>query len=148
MGRSITTFGKDHQPKNRTPRTGRPGWRRLILEALEQEGYSEKDFVKALVSKAFDKGDQHSINVLIELVKRLDPIAKAHWPHVEFDFDVNATPVQKIDSVMVKVAAGEIPPDVGAMLVEMIKTGVIVMESTELAERLANIERMLQEQEA
>lgn len=137
-------FSKDYQPDNRNKRG--PGWRKIILEELEKEGVSENEFVKKLLTIALNPRPEErnlSLPVLIELIHRLSPPEKNQFRYVEFDFDANATPVQKIDSVLKRVSMGQIAPDVAAVVVDMIKSGVEVFEATELAERMERIEELL-----
>ena len=144
-GRGGKRFSADYQP-NRAPRGF--GWRRIILEELEREGYSENDFVRAVILRAFNPEDKASTAALCELIARLAPMKKAQFETVEFKFDNSQTPSEKIDSVLQEVAAGGIAPDVAAVIVDMIKSSVEIKEATELADRMERIEEMLAAQDA
>ncbi len=51
--------------------------------------------------------------------------------------------VEKIDAVIAATAQGELPADLAALLVGIMKTRVDVHETTELAARLAALEAAL-----
>jgi len=44
------------------------------------------------------------------------------------------------------VATGEVPADVGKMMADILKVGLDVQETTELAARLERLEKLLEEQ--
>ena len=77
------------------------------------------------------------------LIKKMYPDSKASNDPVSFGYDKAATASEKAESVMEAVAAGDIPPDIGATLIGMIKDTIAITESTELIKRLEDIEKKL-----
>lgn len=131
------TFTSENQPKKRKgkhPRT-------KILEAMERQGETEEGFYDLLVSRAFnDVDDNFSFG---ELLKRFSPVYKQVAPPIEFEFPKTGLPHEQAASVMNAVAAGQIPPDIGATFVTAIKSMVDIEESTELKKRIEQLEDML-----
>ena len=78
-----------------------------------------------------------------ELLTRVAPAAKPVAPSVQFDFPEDGTPVAQVDAVLRAVAAGKVSPDVGQQLVAMIRGKLDVLEISELADRLASVEKAL-----
>jgi hypothetical protein len=137
MGNEATRFTADRQP---TRRRGKE-LRTRILEAIKEETkLNEKGFYKTVAKKAISEGDTVMMK---ELLTRIAPATKPIAPAVQFDFPENGTPVQQVDSVMVAVATGKVSPDVGQQLVSMIRGKLDVLEISELADRLAQVEKAL-----
>lgn len=151
-------FSSDHQPANR----GRRGKdkRTLLLEAimetvnattegslkdihLRDKDEAEKLFNMTLVSRAMNRNDSASAALMKEMLDRLHPTNKATLPAIEFPFRENGSASEKIEDVQAAVADGTLPVDMGNTMVNMIVAGIKVFEVTELAERLARIEEML-----
>lgn len=129
-------FSKESQPVNKR---GRTKYNKL-LEALEGAGYSEQQFYEYIVNVAMNDGDTV---ILKEILTRFCPASKPSAQEINFEFPKDGTPVQKIDSVITGVANGEIPADLGKLVVDMIKTSLDVEEITELAQRLEKLEEMI-----
>lgn len=151
-------FSSDRQPAVR----GRRGKDKatLLLEALmavvnkaaEEDPdivpVSNKDdalqmFNMHLVGRALNSRDSASQGLLKEMLDRLHPTSKATLPAIEFPFRENGSASDKIEDVQAAVASGLLPVDMGNTMVNMIVAGIKVFEVTELAERLARIEEML-----
>lgn len=130
------TFSKESQPVNKR---GRTKYNKL-LEALQGAGYDEQKFYEHVVNVAIGDGDTV---ILKEILTRFCPASKPSAQEIHFNFPANGTPVQKIDSVITGVADGEIPADIGKLVVDMIKTSLDVEEITELAQRLEKLEEMI-----
>ncbi|WP_231941251.1 hypothetical protein [Burkholderia sp. PAMC 28687] len=80
-----------------------------------------------------------------ELLMRVAPVSKPVAPDVRFDFPESGSPVEQVDAIMKAVSEGKVPADVGQMLVNMIRAKLDVLEISELADRLAAIEKQLAE---
>lgn len=135
-------FSPEYQPEKK-PRG--KGWRTKILDALQEEGKSEDDFIRYVLSRAFNPDDPLSGKLLELVINRLSPMQKAVMPTYGFKWEDGLTPAQKVDRIIDAVANEELPADVANMLVGMIKDGLIIMDITELADRLERVEKLLQE---
>lgn len=151
------TFSSENQPANRRPR-GKDK-RNLLLESLmavvnvDEDGEfkgvvkdrdaAERLFNMELVKRALNVRDAASAQLMKEVLERLYPTSKATLPAIEFPFRDNGSASEKIEDVQAAVANGTLPVDMGNTMVNMIVAGIKVFEVTELAERLARIEEML-----
>ncbi len=135
-------FSADYQP-DRKPRG--KGWRTKILEALQEQGKTEEDFIRYVLTRAFNPDDPLSGKLLELVINRLSPMQKAVMPTYGFKWEDGLTPVQKVDRIIEAVANEELPADVANMLVSMIKDGLVILETTELVQRLEALERLLAE---
>lgn len=135
MGRP-GTFSVDMQP---IKRRGKARYSKLV-DALKAKGYSEQLLYEKIVEIALGEGD---VTLLKEIMTRFCPPSKPSAQDITFDFPEAGTAVQKIDSVIAGVAAGDIPADIAKLVVDMIKTSLDVEEVTELAQRLERIESII-----
>lgn len=136
-----TRFSKTRQPARRNPT--RTSWRQKVIDALKEQELTEDDFVAFCVKKALDDSYPNQSKLIDVVINRLEPVKKAVMPTYKFKLDPKATPADKIDKIIEAVAREEIPPDVASLLVNMVKTGQEVRETTELVERLERVEQML-----
>lgn len=137
MTNEATRFSKDRQP---TRRRGKE-LRTRILEAIKEETkLNEKGFYKQVAKMAISNGDTVMMK---ELLTRIAPATKPIAPAVQFDFPEDGTPVQQVDAVVLAVSTGKVSPDVGQQLVAMIRGKLDVLEISELADRLAQVEKAL-----
>jgi hypothetical protein len=111
----------------------------MVLEALKKNGKTEQEFIELLVNKAVTDGGVY----LTELMKRYYPHNKQTYDVIEFEYDPAWTAVEKADKVMVAISNGDLPPDIGVMLIEGIAKALGIEEVTELAKRLEAIEKLL-----
>lgn len=135
-------FTSEYQPEKK-PRG--KGWRTKILEALQEEGKTEEDFIRYVLSRAFNPDDPLSGKLLELVINRLSPMQKAVMPTYGFKWEDGLTPAQKVDRIIDAVASEELPADVAALLVGVIKDGLAILESTELVIRLEKLEQLLQD---
>lgn len=135
-------FSSDNQPRNRVKT-----YRTVLLEALKaaNKPMSEEEFITHYIDKALSEGDA---GMLREIFLRLNPVPKPVAPPVEFDFPADGTPVEKMDAIIAGIASGSVPTDLGKMMAEIIKAGMDILETTELAARLERLEKLLEEQSA
>ena len=140
MSNEATRFSADRQPTRRRGKDQRT----KILEAIkEKTKLNEKGFYKKVAERALTDGDTLMMK---ELLTRVAPAAKPVAPSVQFDFPENGTPVEQVDAVLRAVAAGKVSPDVGQQLVAIIRGKLDVLELSELADRLAAVEKALEAQ--
>lgn len=135
-------FTSENQPEKK-PRG--KGWRTKILEALADEGKTEDDFIRYCLSRAFNPDDPLSGKLLELVINRLSPMQKAVMPTYAFKWEDGLTPAQKVDRIIDAVANEELPADVAALLVGVIKDGLVILETTELVIRLEKLEKLLAE---
>lgn len=150
-------FGEGQKQGNRT--IGARNKRTIMLEALHREVVDEHGevfesreaaelaFMQKLVRRAQDTKDKASVVFAKEILDRLCPADKATLPTYTFEMDESAPATERIDSIAGAVSRGEIPADVGNMLVNMVSAGVRVEETTEMLARIARLEQMLMELE-
>ena len=62
---------------------------------------------------------------------------------VKFTFPSNGSDVEKALAVLESIANGELPPDVGQMIVSVIKDNSIIEANTDLKERITRLEAVL-----
>lgn len=136
-------FSSDKQPDPSARKPRGKGWRTLILEEFEKKGLSESAFIEYVISRALDKADAQSGKLLGDLISRLDPAPKSTAPLVTFEFPVDGSMVEKIDSIIKATSEGTLPADLAQMIAGMLKTRMDIEEVTELAERLAKLEQMV-----
>lgn len=135
MANKSTQFSADRQPTNRRGKSKST----LIEEALKRKSLTVEDFYDNLLNQALGG----EVSLMREVLIRLHPASKQTAPLINFQYPENGTPVEKIEAIIKAVAAGEIPPDVGKQVVDIIKIGIDVQEVTELMERVAKLEKIL-----
>lgn len=133
---TTTSFGTDNQPKNRRGKS----FKTMVVEALKKHGKTEDEFVELLVQRAVSDGGVY----LTELMKRYYPHNKQTYDVINFEYDTSWSSVQKADKIMESVAAGEMPPDIGMLLIDGIAKSLGIEEVTELAKRLEALEKKLE----
>ncbi|VVD90822.1 hypothetical protein PCO31110_01610 [Pandoraea communis] len=134
-----TRFTSDNQPAKRRGKTPKT----LLLEALKNEaGIDEAAFYELIVRRAITGEDPMLTR---EILARLQPIHKATLPDVQFEIPRGTAPVDKVVAIIDAVADGKCPPDVGDMMIGMIKNMLDIYNVTELAEKVRRIEERLGE---
>ena len=101
---------------------------------------AEKAFITHAAKRAFDSTDNTSGTVLNEFLKRTFPPLKQTQEAVSFEFPSDGTPSEKAFAVVDAISAGLLPADVGQTVIAIIKDSVVIKESTELEERIAQLE--------
>jgi len=132
----MSRFTSDNQPKDR-PGRGKSE-RTKILEAMKRTGKSEEGFYDLLVEKAHNPEDSFAFG---ELLKRLAPIKKSVAPLINFKLPEDAKPHEKADYVIKAIANGDIPADIGAIVITSITSMLKIQEVTDFEERLSDLER-------
>lgn len=140
----VAKFSSEYQPASRGI-----NYRSRLIEALKRCGMGEEEFLDAFIKTSIDMSEKNpaqGIQMLKEIFMRISPVQKSMSPPVEFKYKKGSTPVEQIDDVIHAVSQGELPIDVAAQVVAMIKTGLDVKEITELAERLERLEKLMEMQ--
>ena len=146
-------FTSENQPETRRTRNKLT----LVLEAIQDaellgtnpetsKENVEKAVFKFLAQTAFYPTEENAslaAPCLNLLIKKAWPDSKPAAEKVEFSYDRADTAANNAHRVIEKVASGEIPPDIGQMLIGMIKDSIAINESTELVKRLEELEQML-----
>lgn len=132
---TATSFSSENQP---TKRRGK-SFKTMVVDALRKHGKTEEEFIELLVQKAIVDGGVY----LTELMKRYYPHNRQTYDVIEFEYDTSWTATQKADRIMTAVSVGDMPPDVGMMLIDGIAKSLGIEEITDLAERLAKLEEII-----
>lgn len=132
---TTTSFSTESQPANRRGKS----FKTMVIDALRKNGKTEEEFIELLVQKAVADGGVY----LTELMKRYYPHNKQTYDVINFEYDPEWTAVQKADKIMASVAMGDMPPDIGMLLIDGIAKSLGIEETTELARRLDAIEKQL-----
>lgn len=103
----------------------------------------ETAYIGHIAERAFDSDDKDSGTLLKETLSKSYPGLKSTLPSINFDLPKDATPLQKANAILDAVASGNIPPDVGAILVQAAKHTIDIEMATELKERMDKIEESL-----
>lgn len=145
----MTRFTSSNQPKPENRSGGQSNFYKTVITELHRqfdEGKVEgfDSFEKWLVHKAlFSEGPY-----MDAILRRVMPSSKATYPTIEFEYDPAWTHVEKADSIMASMASGEMPPDIGHMLIDGLQKMLGIEEVTELAKRLEALEVRLNAKEA
>jgi len=131
-----TSFSEDKQPTKRRGKSERT----KILEAMSRQSKTEEEFYDLLITRAFNPEDQFGYG---EMLKRISPIPKQVSPSIKFDFDKDLKPHQQAAQIMDAISDGEVPPDLGVLFVQAIKSMIDIEEYTDLKDRIESIEKSL-----
>jgi len=123
--------GVSGNPAGRPP--GRPDRRLLATQAALDE---MKNIVQMLVNRALE-GDTNAASIVLAKVL---PSVKAHAAPVEFDYDTSAPISDQVSAVIEGISRGQVPPDVGRLVIESIKALADVRATEELAARIEALE--------
>jgi hypothetical protein len=95
--------------------------------------------LQRVVESALD-GDTTSAALVLN---RVLPALKAQAERVSFDFDVNAPLAQQVEAVLVAIAGGDVPADMGKSIIESISALAGIKQIDELEQRLNALEGKL-----
>ena len=141
------TFSSEYQPDPSRRSGGPQSGVKKLRDALERkfssggvEGFDTFD--DWLVHKALEEG-----GVYLQIVaSRAVPTYKPTLEPIKIEYDKNGTAVEKASAVYNAVADGEIPADVGSMLIDSLSKMLNIEELTDLKARLERIEEILNKQ--
>jgi len=137
------------------PDRGR-GFKSMLFEVIREESQldlnpkstrveAEKAFIRHASSRAFDTEDSSSATILNEFMRRSFPPLKPTSEAIKFDFPVEGSATDKALAVIKAISNGDIPVDVGQIIVGIIKDSVLIEEGTDLKERIAKLEALINE---
>ena len=126
----------------------------LLFDAIREEsliGSSHNDtkedierhFLTHIAKRAFDSEDKDSGSLLKETLNKSYPGLKSTMPSINFHLPDNAKPIEKAEAILKAVSDGEIPPDVGALLIQAAKYTIDIEMATDIKERMDKIEEAL-----
>lgn len=130
-----------------------------MLEAIRDVCGTEQDFLKKVVvvglggwTQPEQKEDEDPVEPVFQnpnpalltlVLNRIEPPLKAIAPMVDFNFDANAKPHNQANQILKAISSGKIPPDIGQMFIQSIKSMIDIEEYTSLKERIEQIEKSL-----
>jgi hypothetical protein len=147
MAKSTTTLKKGDS----LPGRGMSNKNR-ILEAFRLESFEslnekstrdecEVAYFRCIVKKAKDPEDKDSGMMLKLLGDKGWSSMKPTLGCVEFEFPTEGTPVTKAMAIVNAMAKGKLSPDVGTLMIGIIKDSVIIEEGTDLKARIEELEK-------
>jgi hypothetical protein len=102
---------------------------------------AEVAYFKNIADRAFDSEDKDSGMLLKFLGDKAYSSMKPTLGCVEFEFPTNGTPVTKAMAIVNAMATGNLSPDVGTLMIGIIKDSVIIEEGTDLKARIEELEK-------
>ena len=123
-----------------------------ILEAMKAEAFeglgkdSTRDeceiaFFRKVIRKAGDVEDKDSGSMMTLLGNKGWSSMKPTLGCVEFEFPSTGTPTDKALAIVNAMATAKLPPDIGTLMIGIIKDSVIIEEGTDLKERIDALEK-------
>jgi len=149
MSREESQFSSDNQPSR-----GRgKAFKTKLFEAMREEALLdlapeasvedvEKAFVQKLAREAMAEG---GVGMLRELMSRSYPPLKPTMDAFNFQLDPESTPSEKAQAILVAVSNGDIPPDVGTMLINASKAALDIEALTDIKDRIAALEDLYEQ---
>ena len=122
---------KSPNPKGRPP--GISDRRTKISQAFLDDAH---DIAKVIITKAL-KGDLQAASLVLS---RVVPLLKARAEKVAFNLDPDAPLTNQAQAVLVAVAAGDVDPETGKLLIDSIGAFAGLRQVDELSARLDAIE--------
>ena len=152
MAKSSTSFDKKKQPKER-PGRGKSFLTKVIdaMQANAIEGSTpdmtsdqvELIYLNKFITRAFDPSDPASAALMGRLLDKSYKSLKPVMEEVKFTLPSTAkTPTQKAQAILKAISNGDIPPDVGVMLISAAKSLIDIEMATDIKERLDKLEEM------
>jgi hypothetical protein len=124
---------------------GRPRGNTSSLIIKEALAAVFEDGESGLIKNICESAKAGDIQAATILINRLYPALKPVQEVTPFTL-AGDNPAEQAQSVLAAVAGGQIPVEIGVQLIAAISQTLQIMEVTELAERLEQIEKTLQKQ--
>jgi hypothetical protein len=112
----------------------------LELPTKPTRDQAEEAFFARVAQRALNSGDPNSAMLLKVLMDKGWSSPKPTLEPIKIDFPVNGTPAEKSFAVLESIADGGIAPDIGQLLIGIIKDSVIIEEATDLKQRIEALE--------
>jgi len=150
MAKSKTTL----KSGDKLPNRGR-GTKGIIIDAMRAESFemlnedstndeAEVAYFRCVVKRAKNSEDKDSAMLLKFLGDKGWSNVKPTMSAVKFDFPMDGTPAERAFAVVEAISNGSLTPDVGSMIVGIVKDAIIIEESTVLKEQLEEIRKVLE----
>lgn len=147
MAKSSTTFSEGMQPDKRRGKSKRT----LILEAIKSESLltvspdssnedCEKAFFGHILKRAVNPEDQNSAMLLKTVLDKGWSSVKSSMEPVKFKLDKSKTLDEQANQILIAISDGDLPPDVGVMMINAITNMLKIKEVTDLEERIKALE--------
>lgn len=147
MAKSSTTFSEGMQPDKRRGKSKRT----LILEAIQEESLlrmspdsskddCEKAFFGHILARAVNPEDQNGAMLLKALLDKGWASVKSTMEPVKFNLDKSKPLSDQANEILFAISEGDIPPDVGVLMVNAITNALKIKEITELEDRIKALE--------
>ena len=132
--------GRDQKGRFKSGNSGNPSGRPPLMPPEMRQRLEDASLdIITVVLDAARNGDMTAARLILE---RIAPVSRATAPPVAIpDFDEADGLAEKSLSVLAGVARGEVPADVGAALIQALAACVRIIESTELENRIAQLEK-------
>ena len=115
----------------------------LHLDGEPSRDQAEEAFFSHIAQRALNFDDKDSGQLLKVLADKGWGSAKPVMDAVSFEFPVDGTPAERAFAVVEAISNGSLSPDVGSMIVNIVKDAIVIEESTELKARIEEIESKL-----
>ncbi|WP_284165821.1 DUF5681 domain-containing protein [Frigidibacter sp. SD6-1] len=112
---------------------GVPDKRQRVQAALRDDGLA----VAEKVIEAALAGDMQAAGLVLA---RIAPTLRSQTQTVEFDFDPELPIGKQVEQVLAAVASGQVPPDVGQMIINAIGSLSSIRKDEELEQRIIALE--------
>ena len=144
---NLTKFDSDNQPEKRRGKAFKTKLyeamkaKSLLLTSPEMNNeLVEQMFIEHLAYEAM-KTENPDIYLLKDLMNRSFPPLKATMDTFSFDLDADSSPSDKAQAILMAVSHGDIPPDVGTMLIGAAKNALDIEVMTDLKDRITKLEK-------
>lgn len=147
MAKSSTTFSEGTQPDKRRGRSKR----NLILEAIKDKSLlsvdsdssndeCEKAFFGHILKRAVNPEDQNSAMLLKTVLDKGWSSVKSSMEPVKFELDKSQTLDGQAGQILSAISDGDLPPDVGVIMINAITNMLKIKEVTDLEDRIKALE--------
>lgn len=121
---------------------------KALLNATEDMSLEDVEqlFVNHLAFEAMkEDGDMY---LLKDLMNRSFPPLKPTMDTVNFELKEDSSPAEKAQAILMAASRGELPPDVGDMLIRASKAALDIEALTELKDRILALEDLYEKQQS
>lgn len=115
----------------------------LTPDATQED--ANKAFMRHVASRALEPSDPVSGQLLSNLVSRCFPAIKPVLPECDIGFDDGDTMDQMAEKILAASGSGAISPDIGAVLMGLLKDKAIINEKGEIMRRLEELEERIKD---
>jgi hypothetical protein len=143
----MAQFDSENQPAKRRGKA----FKTKLFEAIREQSLLqvkqsastdevEQVFIQHLAIQAM--GSDADGALLKELMNKCFPPLKATMDSYDFDLSPEASPSEKAQQILVAISNAQIPPDVGAMLINAAKAALDIEALTDIKDRLEALEKL------